>query len=54
MTYTLTTLKQAIQDYTGNSETTFVNNLDNFIKNTEERLLKLIDLDFVPIDWKLE
>ena len=46
MTYTLTTLKQAIQDYTENSETTFVNNLDNFIKNTEERLLKLIDLDF--------
>lgn len=46
MTYTHTTLKTAIQDYTENDETTFVNNLDNFIKNTEERLLKLIDLDF--------
>ena len=46
MTYTLTTLKQAIQDYTENSETTFVNNLDNIIRNTEERILKLVDLDY--------
>lgn len=46
MTYTLTTLKQAIQDYVENDETTFVNNLDNFIQNTEERLLKLVDLDY--------
>mgnify|MGYP000067753699 CR=1 FL=1 len=45
MSYTLTTLKQAIQDYTENSETTFVNNLDNIIRNTEERILKLVDLD---------
>lgn len=45
MSYTHTTLKTAIQDYTENSETTFVNNLDNFIKNTEERILKLVDLD---------
>ena len=34
MSYTLTTLKQAIKDYVENDETTFVNNLDNFIKNT--------------------
>ena len=46
MSYTLTTLKQAIQDYVENDETTFVNNLDNFIKNTEERILKLVDLDY--------
>lgn len=46
MTYTLTTLKQAIKDYAENDETTFVNNLDNFIRNTEERLLKLVDLNF--------
>jgi len=45
MSYTLTTLKQSIQDYTENSETTFVNNLDNIIRNTEERILKLVDLD---------
>ena len=36
MTYTYSELKQAIQDYTENDETTFVNNLNNFIKNTEE------------------
>lgn len=46
MSYTYTTLKQAIQDYTQNSETTFVNNLDNFITNAEERLLKLVELDY--------
>jgi hypothetical protein len=46
MSYTLTTLKQAIKDYVENDETTFVNNLDNFIKNTEERILKLVDLDY--------
>jgi hypothetical protein len=46
MSYTYTTLKQAIQDYTQNSETTFVNNLNSFITNAEERLLKLIELDY--------
>jgi len=46
MTYSLTTLKQAIQDFTENDETTFVNNLNNFIINTEERILKLVDLDY--------
>ena len=38
MSDTKTTLKQAIQDYAENDETTFVNNLDNFIKNAEEKL----------------
>jgi len=46
MSFTHTTLKQAIQDWTENSETSFVNNLDVFIKNAEERVLKLIDLDY--------
>ncbi len=46
MSFTFTTLKQAIQDWTENDETTFVNNLNIFIKNTEERILKLVDLDF--------
>ena len=46
MSFTLTTLKQAIQDYTENSETTFVNNLDTFIKIAEERILKTVQLDF--------
>ena len=37
--YTYTTLKQAIQDYTDNQETTFVANIDNFIRAAEERIL---------------
>lgn len=46
MSFTFDQLKTAIQDYTENDETTFVNNLDNFIKNSEERILKLVDLDY--------
>ena len=46
MSFTFATLKTAIQDYTDNSETTFVNNLSNFIKASEEKLLKSVDLDF--------
>ena len=38
MAWTFTTLKQAIQDYTDNSETTFVNNLDEIIRITENRI----------------
>ena len=45
-TFTHTTLKTAIQDFTENSESTFVNYLDRFITNAEERLLKLVDLDY--------
>ena len=44
MSFTFSSLKQAIQDYSENDETTFVNNLDIFIKNTEERILKNIQL----------
>tara|TARA_R100000329_G_C7616789_1_gene219028 strand:- start:2269 stop:2916 length:648 start_codon:yes stop_codon:yes gene_type:complete len=46
MSFTLTTLKQSIQDWTENDETTFVNELDFFIKNAEERILKVVDLDY--------
>ena len=45
MAYTYTTLKTAIQDYTQNSETTFVSQLDRFILNAEERILKECQLD---------
>mgnify|MGYP003113733143 FL=1 len=45
MSFTLATLKTAIQDYTDNSETTFVNNLSNFIKAAEEKIFKSVDLD---------
>ena len=44
MSFTFATLKTAIQDYTENSETTFVNNLSNFIKVAEERILKNVEL----------
>ena len=43
--YTYTTLRQAIQDYTDNTEATFVNNLDGFIENAEERILKETPLE---------
>ena len=45
MAFTFTTLKTAIQDYTQNSETTFVNNLSRFIINAEERIFKEVQLD---------
>jgi hypothetical protein len=45
MAFTFTTLKTAIQDYTQNSETTFVNNLSRFIINAEERIFKEVQFD---------
>ena len=44
MSYTLKTLKQAIKDYTSVDETTFNSNINNFIKMTEERLLKNVQM----------
>ena len=38
MSFTLATLKTAIQDYADNSETSFVTNLPNFIKAAEEKI----------------
>lgn len=43
--YTYSTLRQAIQDYTDNDETVFVNNIDSFITQTEERILKSVPLE---------
>lgn len=45
MSFTLTTLKTAIQDYTDNAETTFVNNLNNFIKGAENKIFETVDLE---------
>ena len=42
--FTYSTLKTAVQDYLDNTETTFVNNINNFIQTTEERILKTIQL----------
>ena len=44
MSFTYAQLKQAIQDYTQNTETTFVNNLPLFIRTAEERILKNVQL----------
>ena len=45
MSFTKATLTTAIQDYTDNSETTFVNNIPNFVKAAEEKIFKSVDLD---------
>ena len=45
MSFTLAQLKTAIQDYTDNSETSFVTHLPDFIKAAEEKIFKSIDLD---------
>ena len=45
MSFTYAELKQAIQDYTENNETTFVNNLPVFIRQAEERILKNVQLN---------
>ena len=45
MTWTLSTLKTAIQDYSESTESSFVTNLPNFIKTAEERILKGVQLD---------
>jgi|TARA_R110000803_G_scaffold203006_1_gene268383 hypothetical protein len=44
MSFTYSELKQAIQDYTENDETSFVTNLPVFIKQAEERILKNVQL----------
>lgn len=44
MSFTYAELQQAIQDYTENDETTFVNNIPVFIRNSEERILKNVQL----------
>ena len=42
---TLAELKTIIQDYLQNSETTFVNNLDEIIKTVEERIFEDVQFD---------
>jgi hypothetical protein len=43
---TLAELKTLIQNYVENNETTFVNTLDDIIKNTEERIFELVQFDY--------
>ena len=44
MSFTLATLKTAVQDYLETDETTFVNNLNNIILQAEERILKSVQI----------
>ena len=44
MSFTLETLKSTVQDYCETSETTFVADLDRFIQEAEERILKNVEL----------
>jgi|TARA_R100001126_G_scaffold90442_1_gene59681 hypothetical protein len=47
MSFTYAELKSAIQDFTENTETTFVNTyVPIFIRTAEERILKSVQLDF--------
>ena len=46
MSYTYTQLKEAIQNYTDNNETSFVSYFDRFIKNAEQRIFTTVDLEF--------
>lgn len=45
MSFTYGQLKQALRDYLETSETTFVNNLPLFIRMSEERILKSVQLN---------
>lgn len=45
MSFTYGQLKQAVQDYCENDETTFVSNLPIFIRAAEERILKNVQLN---------
>ena len=44
MSWTFTTLKSAIQDYTQNTESTFVSNLPTLIVQAETRIIKSLEL----------
>ncbi len=44
MAFTYSTLVQAIKDYTDNTETTFVSQIDLFISNAEQRILMEVQL----------
>ena len=44
MSWTYTTLKSAIQDYTQNTESTFVADLPTFIVQAEDRIIKSVEL----------
>ena len=44
MSFTLATLKSTVQDYLQVNETTFNNNLNTFITESEDRIFKMVQL----------
>ena len=46
MSLTYAEMKTAIQDYTQNTESTFVSQLDRFIRSAEEKMLKNVQLTY--------
>ena len=46
MALTKSELEQAIKDFTENTETSFVNNIDLFITTAEDRIMSSVDLEF--------
>jgi hypothetical protein len=46
MSFTQTELETAIQDFSENTETSFVNNLPVFIRAAEDRIFTVVDLEF--------
>ena len=45
MSFTFTTLREAVQNYTQNNETSFIANMGIFVELAEERILKSIQLN---------
>jgi hypothetical protein len=45
MSFTFTTLREAVQNYTQNNETSFIANMGTFVELSEERILKSIQLN---------
>jgi hypothetical protein len=45
MSFTYAQLKQAVQDFAENTETSFVTNLPVFIRGAEDRIFSLVDLE---------
>ena len=46
MSFTLTTLTASVQEWTENDESTFVAEIPFFIQNAEERIFKVVDLEY--------
>tara|TARA_R110001583_G_scaffold1468_2_gene11543 strand:+ start:152 stop:1006 length:855 start_codon:yes stop_codon:yes gene_type:complete len=46
MSFTYTTLKTAIEEYTDNNEATFLKNMPTFVRAAEDRIFESVDLEY--------